>query len=200
MVAGDAAAKAEHGPPSVIPIPAAKLDRARAYAEAARQQEVDRVRKSFPVSLSFSGVTFSGVTSMGSSASDMSIPSAHALSSSSRSSGYLLRYEQLEDGIAHRLRIPESLAPLPYRRRSDHHPVQHHCKPPQVFPVGIRCVSKHGPGRSARPCGPGLFHRQRRTANECQAKFGSAHSRLPPLQSSRRTSGRRAVDRPSVLD
>jgi putative DNA primase/helicase len=45
LITGDAAAKAEKDFPWAIPVLVAKLGRARAYAEAARQQEVDRVRK-----------------------------------------------------------------------------------------------------------------------------------------------------------
>jgi putative DNA primase/helicase len=45
LVTGDSAARAVNQLPRVIPVPAEKLDRARAYAGAARQQEVERVRK-----------------------------------------------------------------------------------------------------------------------------------------------------------
>jgi putative DNA primase/helicase len=45
LVTGNPAAKAANGLHNAIPVPAAKLDRARAYAEAARHQEVDRVSK-----------------------------------------------------------------------------------------------------------------------------------------------------------
>jgi putative DNA primase/helicase len=45
LVTAEPATKPKNELPSVILIPAAKLDRARAYAEAARQQEVGRVRK-----------------------------------------------------------------------------------------------------------------------------------------------------------
>jgi putative DNA primase/helicase len=45
LVTGNAAGQPANQLPSVIPVPAAKLHRARAYAQAACQQEVERVRK-----------------------------------------------------------------------------------------------------------------------------------------------------------